>query len=161
MKAERYFRHFKGGLYKFIGEAKHSETQGELVVYQAMYGDKQIWVRPKEMFYGTTEIDGKQVKRFQEIVPYVRSVADINNDFKLGDVLLFVIAGSTYIGRFDGQENDGQLHFNPCFHVVNGEWLEEIAPEEDLIYEEICTHISKVTKIEFELFRKYEDECDV
>lgn len=67
MKAERYFRHFKGGIYKFIGKATDSETQEELVVYQAMYGDKKIWVRPTDMFYEIMTIDGKQVSRFREL----------------------------------------------------------------------------------------------
>ena len=43
---DKYFRHFKGGVYRFIGIAKDSETQEEMVVYQAMYGDRQMWVRP-------------------------------------------------------------------------------------------------------------------
>lgn len=67
MKAERYFRHFKGGIYKFIGKATDSETQEELIVYQAMYGDKKIWVRPIDMFYEIMTIDGKQVSRFREL----------------------------------------------------------------------------------------------
>ena len=67
MNKERYFRHFKGGIYKFIGKATDSETQEELVVYQAMYGDKKIWVRPIDMFYEIMTIDGKQVNRFREL----------------------------------------------------------------------------------------------
>lgn len=64
---ERYFKHFKGGIYKFLYAAKHSETQEEMVVYQAMYGDNQVWVRPATMFFGTTVVDGKEVQRFTEI----------------------------------------------------------------------------------------------
>lgn len=67
MNKERYFRHFKGGIYKFIGKATDSETQEELVVYQAIYGDKKIWVRPIDMFYEIMTIDGKQVNRFREL----------------------------------------------------------------------------------------------
>lgn len=67
MNKERYFRHFKGGIYKFIGKATDSETKEELVVYQAMYGDKKIWVRPIDMFYEIMTIDGKQVNRFREL----------------------------------------------------------------------------------------------
>lgn len=50
MDKERYFMHFKGGLYKLIGYAYHSETQEEMVIYQALYGMHKIWVRPKLCF---------------------------------------------------------------------------------------------------------------
>ena len=62
-----YYRHYKGNIYRFLYEAKHSETGEELVVYQAMYGNHEIWVRPKEMFYGFVEIDGDKQFRFAKI----------------------------------------------------------------------------------------------
>ena len=64
---EKYYRHFKGGLYKLVGIAKDSETLEELVVYEAQYGDHQLWVRPAEMFFGKVERDGKVMDRFEEI----------------------------------------------------------------------------------------------
>ena len=66
---EKYYRHFKGGLYKFIGLAKDSETLEDMVIYQAMYGDQQMWVRPAEMFFGKVERDGKVMDRFEEVTP--------------------------------------------------------------------------------------------
>ena len=64
---DKYYRHFKGGLYKFVGIAKDSETLEDLVVYQAMYGVRQLWVRPAEMFFGKVERDGKVMNRFEEV----------------------------------------------------------------------------------------------
>lgn len=49
-KDERYFRHFKGGTYKYIHSAFDSETQERMVVYQALYGEKSYWVRPERCF---------------------------------------------------------------------------------------------------------------
>ena len=66
MKSGRY-QHYKGNDYIVIGVAHHSETDEELVVYQQDYGDKGLWVRPKEMFLESVELDGKQVPRFQFI----------------------------------------------------------------------------------------------
>ena len=64
---DKYYRHFKGGVYRFIGIAQDSETQEEMVVYQAMYGDRQMWVRPADMFFGKVERDGNTFDRFTEL----------------------------------------------------------------------------------------------
>ena len=62
-----YYRHFKGNVYRLIGIAKDSETLEERVVYQAMYGDGDLWVRPYDMFFGKVERDGKVFDRFSPI----------------------------------------------------------------------------------------------
>ena len=64
MKFGRY-RHYKGNEYVVIGVARHSETDDELVVYRPDYGERGLWVRPKEMFLETVVVDGQQVPRFQ------------------------------------------------------------------------------------------------
>ena len=61
------YRHFKGGLYEVVGMAKHNETEEELVVYRALYGDYGLWVRPAAMFAETVEIDGEPLPRFSLI----------------------------------------------------------------------------------------------
>ena len=61
----REFRHFKGNLYRLEGFAKHTETQEEMVVYRALYGERGLWVRPAKMFFETIERDGKRMKRFE------------------------------------------------------------------------------------------------
>ena len=58
------YRHYKGNLYEVIGMAKHSETEEEMVVYRALYGDHETWVRPAYMWNETVEVNGKRVKRF-------------------------------------------------------------------------------------------------
>lgn len=59
------YEHFKGKRYGVIGVAHHSETKEELVVYKALYGDHQLWVRPMAMFLGEVERDGKKMPRFR------------------------------------------------------------------------------------------------
>ena len=66
IKPGRY-RHFKGKEYEVLGVARHSETQEELVVYRALYGDFSLWVRPVSMWNETVERDGKTFRRFTYI----------------------------------------------------------------------------------------------
>ena len=54
------YRHYKGQQYRVFGTARHSETEEELVVYQALYGDYGLWVRPLSMFCETVLVDGEQ-----------------------------------------------------------------------------------------------------
>ncbi len=58
------YRHFKGGMYEVIAVAKHSETLEELVVYKALYGEGQIWVRPLSMWEEKVRVGGKEISRF-------------------------------------------------------------------------------------------------
>jgi hypothetical protein len=58
------YRHYKGQRYRVLGTARHSETMEEVVVYQALYGDFGLWVRPAVMFCETVELDGEPIPRF-------------------------------------------------------------------------------------------------
>lgn len=60
------YRHFKGNEYLVLHLAKHSETLEDMVVYQALYGEFGIWVRPLSMFSEKVEVNGKMVHRFQK-----------------------------------------------------------------------------------------------
>lgn len=65
------YQHFKGKRYFVIGVAKHSETEEQLVVYKALYEDKQrLWVRPLAMFTESITRDGKTLPRFKYICDY-------------------------------------------------------------------------------------------
>lgn len=66
LKTDSIYKHFKGNEYLVLHLAKHSETLEDLVVYQALYGERGIWVRPLKMFLEQVEVDGKMVNRFQE-----------------------------------------------------------------------------------------------
>jgi hypothetical protein len=59
------YRHYKGKEYEVLGCARHSETEEELVVYRALYGDYALWVRPKAMFLEEVMVDGQARPRFQ------------------------------------------------------------------------------------------------
>ena len=59
------YRHFKGNEYRLICTARHSETLEPMVVYQALYGEKGVWVRPAEMWSEHIERDGYSGPRFR------------------------------------------------------------------------------------------------
>lgn len=63
----KYYRHFKGGKYKVLAIGQDSETLEKVVIYQALYGEMKVWVRPYEMFFGKTTKDGVEIDRFTEI----------------------------------------------------------------------------------------------
>lgn len=58
------YRHYKGNEYRVLGVARHTETEEAFVVYQALYGERGLWVRPAAMFAETVVINGQRVPRF-------------------------------------------------------------------------------------------------
>ncbi len=61
------YRHYKGREYEVIAVARHSETLEDMVVYKALYGEGEMWVRPLAMFAENIEIDGRILPRFEYI----------------------------------------------------------------------------------------------
>ena len=64
----QYYRHFRNGkLYRFVTFATIEATGEEAVVYQAMYGDRRYWIRPRANFFEEVEHEGKMVPRFRPV----------------------------------------------------------------------------------------------
>ena len=64
------YRHYKGNEYRVVGLARHSETMEPLVVYQALYGEHGLWVRPAAMFNESIALAGGAiVPRFARLEP--------------------------------------------------------------------------------------------
>ncbi len=61
------YKHYKGNYYQLIDVATHSETLEKMVVYRALYGEKELWVRPLSMWDEEVEINGEKHKRFEYV----------------------------------------------------------------------------------------------
>ena len=65
---DQYYRHFRNKkIYRFVTFATLEATGEEAVVYQAMYADRQTWIRTKTNFFEKVLFDGQMVPRFQPV----------------------------------------------------------------------------------------------
>lgn len=58
------YQHYKGQQYRVLGVAQHSETEESMVVYQALYGEFGLWLRPLSMFTEQVLVEGVLQPRF-------------------------------------------------------------------------------------------------
>ena len=70
-KENETYKHFKGNNYRILAIAKHSETGEQMVVYKALYGEGEVFVRPLDMFMEPIDRakypDASQEYRFEKV----------------------------------------------------------------------------------------------
>lgn len=57
------YQHYKGGLYRVLGEALHTDDESEMVIYESVQ-DGRWWARPKAEFFGKVETSEGIIPRF-------------------------------------------------------------------------------------------------
>ena len=61
------YEHYKGKCYRILCVGRNSETLEESMVYQAQYGDNDVWIRPLNMFLEKIDLDEQVQPRFKRI----------------------------------------------------------------------------------------------
>jgi hypothetical protein len=61
------YRHYKGGLYELVCEATLESDLSPMIVYRAANGS--VWIRPRDVFFETVEVDGQPMPRFAPVEP--------------------------------------------------------------------------------------------
>lgn len=84
---EGRYKHFKGKEYQVLGMCLHSETKEQMVIYQALYGNQLVWVRPAKMWNEIVKTDTYEGPRFVLVptvegdgLPFAQSIKDLTND---------------------------------------------------------------------------------
>ncbi|MEK9157337.1 MAG: DUF1653 domain-containing protein [Patescibacteria group bacterium] len=57
------YRHYKGGLYRVLSEALHTDDESEMIIYESLQ-DGRRWARPKAEFFGNVDTSDGMVSRF-------------------------------------------------------------------------------------------------
>lgn len=83
------FKHYKGGLYQIVTKAVHTETEESMVVYQALYGEFKVFVRPESMFFESVkDEEGKCVPRFAKVTGGVLEVLEVATEDKVAETVV-------------------------------------------------------------------------
>lgn len=112
----KLYRHYKNKPYKVHGVAKHSETLEDLVVYETLYDNPtaKLWVRPREMFEGNVQLNGREVERFAKVPLHIESFTSV--DSKLEKALAYLIKET--LGEWDADWFHSRLRSHPRVHLL-------------------------------------------
>jgi hypothetical protein len=81
------YRHFKGGLYKIVAIAQHTETEEGMVIYRSEEDPSKVWARPMVSFMSPVDTvkypDAKQDMRFVKVTEDEAKAGPANDDKKV------------------------------------------------------------------------------
>jgi GNAT superfamily N-acetyltransferase len=112
----KLYVHTKNKPYTYIGLARHSETLEEMVIYKTRYENAlgDVWVRPKEMFFESLELNGKSIPRFKEIPLKITAIVDITN----ADINIVAGLIEKSFGEWDSERFYSTLNKHKKYHLA-------------------------------------------
>lgn len=90
------YRHYKGGVYEVIGQATHSETLENLVIYKNVSDDAKCWARPVTMWNERVTNEGESISRFQ----FIASNLDVLDSMKCFSLIESIVELAEMYDRF-------------------------------------------------------------
>lgn len=118
------YQHYKNKPYKYVGTARHSETQEEFVIYETCYehaGDR-VWIRPKAMFHEVIDVDGKPRPRFAQVSLRFEEKSGLSeNDLRIIGGLM-----ASCFGEWDADRFQETLRNHTRFHLILASIGEEL-----------------------------------
>ena len=167
-----FYRHFKNKLYQIIAVATHSETGEEMVVYQALYGDFKVWVRPLSMFLEEVDRekhpDASQKYRFERITPQTKQTdTQVKSEAVRQSAAKMPEAGSVQVQTSKAQvadADDDQAPNPQLIKFLDADTLEEkyniLVSMSDTITDRLLDDMAVVMDVvlpEAPLMERYED----
>ena len=118
------YQNYKGNFYEVVGIAVHTETKEEFVVYRSLYGNYELWIRPRKMFLEEVEWEGKKQQRFRLIEERLSAIANPPN--------------TASSGRAEARDSDDDEYGDPrALRSFGSQWtpddLDNLAVEELLL----------------------------
>ena len=81
IKVKKIYKHFKGDLYFVEDISIHSETGEKYVVYRALYGNNDLYIRPYDMFM--SEVDRNKYPHVEQKYRFeLKEVQSIKDKFE-------------------------------------------------------------------------------
>ncbi len=112
----KLYRHYKNKPYTYVGLARHSETLEEMVIYETRYENSggRVWVRPKQMFFESIDLNGKPTPRFLEVPLKINTTIDITE----ADIQLIAPLIEKSFGQWDSKWFYSSFNKHKKFHLL-------------------------------------------